>query len=517
MKNGYMLYRIKFPKLSLKDMSYLLAIFVLYLFSYSNIIQLETNKALLGLLLKTTLSTIIVYSCLTLIKNKAIKVIILLVLAILYACTLYLNTKFGSISTGIISATLDTHPSEAFEYFSSNGISWQLLMAVPFLFIVRLANRNIEQFHKILLLPFCCIVLLFAKNAWNSEVPSEYLVNIFPEIKMISLIDETFELRALENKPISPEWTNVSYKKENYNYVVIIGESAQKKAFHFYGNKVKTTDKIEDLNGWTLISDPISPATQTRYSVIRLLSINQHKHINQNLNIIDLAKQAGMKTYWFSNQGAFGAHDTPVTRLGKRADETSFHNIGFTQTKNDNVLIDDLKQGLADDSRKNKMFFLHTIGSHVDFCQRLEGSNISIFKEDSGNSQIDCYNSSIHQTVEFIKEIQLSLNENNSNYKIIYLSDHGLVDINEPPYKTHGAGHFFKKEAVEVPLIFINNDVSKGKTIERTYYLRDFPHTFAQWTGIKADQIDLSKSILSDQLTQEPYVIDHAQELRLFN
>ncbi len=512
-----MLTKIDLPKFTMKEAGCFSAIFILYLFSYSSILQLDTVKSLLGLGFKTTLISIIVYCCIVLIKNNFIKAITLILFAALYSSTLYLNTKFGEISTGIISATLDTHPAEAFEYLSSSGISWQLLMIFPFLYIAKIANSKLMRFNWLVFIPLFLIAALFARSAYLSEKPAEYLVNILPEIKMVSLVKETFELRALENKPIHPEWTEVTHDANDYNYVVIIGESAQKKAFHFYGNTVKTTDEIADLPGWTVISDPVSPATQTRYSVIRLLSVNDKKETNQNLNIIDLAKMAGMKTYWFSNQGAFGAHDTPVTRLGKRADETAFHNIGFVKTKNDNVLIENLKQGLADNSKKNKMFFLHTIGSHVDFCQRLEDANTEVLKGESGNKDIDCYNGTIHQTISFIKEIQSTLQTANTNYKIIYLSDHGLVDIEEPPYKMHGVGHFFKKEAVEVPLIFITDSKDKGKIIDKTYYLRDFPHTFAQWTGISASQIDLNKSVQSDQLSQESYVIDHAQEVQFFN
>ena len=43
-----------------------------------------------------------------------------------------------------------------------------------------------------------------------------------------------------------------------------------------------------------------------------------------DLNVIDLAKSAGLKTIWLSNQGFIGEHDTPISSIGYRADESYF-------------------------------------------------------------------------------------------------------------------------------------------------------------------------------------------------
>lgn len=45
-------------------------------------------------------------------------------------------------------------------------------------------------------------------------------------------------------------------------------------------------------------------------------------------SIIDLARSAGIKTYWLSNQGMVGKFDTPVSAIGRKADKAIFLNKG---------------------------------------------------------------------------------------------------------------------------------------------------------------------------------------------
>lgn len=41
-------------------------------------------------------------------------------------------------------------------------------------------------------------------------------------------------------------------------------------------------------------------------------------------NFIDLANQSGLQTYWLSNQGYLGEHDTPLTAIAKKVQIHSF-------------------------------------------------------------------------------------------------------------------------------------------------------------------------------------------------
>ncbi|MEH6448990.1 MAG: sulfatase-like hydrolase/transferase [Oleispira sp.] len=511
----------KSRKISFIVIGLYLLIFLIYL--YSGALSVSDYKLSSAVVL--ILSSVIATSSVLLIMSLPIKrlgLFIAIALSVLNACIIFLGSKYGGVSEGIVSSIMDTNISESLEYASSNSFPLSVLLSIILFVALWKLNSISSDFFKNTRYSLTFIIgtivissLPFLYKAEKVDSPIWYLLEVVPEVRLGVMIIGTLESRRLERESIDSQWKDISSNKNGYTYVVIIGESAQKKAFHFYGNSVNTTEEIKLLPGWTIISDAIAPAVLTRTSVVRLLSINEKNNVNVNLNIIDLAKASGLKTYWFSNQGAMGFNDTPVTRIAKRADETLFHNFDFSRAKSDFVLLDDLKRSI--NSKGDQLFFLHTIGSHSDFCKRTSEALFSVTKR-QGVKDIDCYHDSILNTFHFIKGVQSMMISEKLKYKIIYLSDHGLVDVEDAPYKVHGAGRLFSREALEVPLIFIDDSKAKGVMKDATYFLRDFPHTFADWIGVESLNIDETKSVLSMKKgdEQEPYVIDSSESFTYF-
>ncbi|UJF17881.1 phosphoethanolamine transferase [Vibrio sp. SS-MA-C1-2] len=323
---------------------------------------------------------------------------------------------------------------------------------------------------------------------------------------------EVYQLKKEENQPIHSEWTNVKADKTtlNYNYVVIVGESAPRKSFSYYQGA-----DLSSYKGWQFISDAISPATNTRESIPRILSVNHRDNINTNLNLIDLANQAGLKTAWFSNQGFIGKYDTPISVLAKRANQVVFHNKGsFLTAGSDDKLLVDLKNTLTD-GKTGHLVFLHTMGSHPSFCKRTKFYKTHI-QDFNSKDERSCFKDAIYNTELYIAEVNTIMKKSNKPYKIVYFSDHGLTDVNYSPYKVHGVGRLFSLDAIHIPLIFIDSESKHtGQLVNKTYYMRDFVDSFFDWTRIKADQIDESKSVMSPNLTQKPYVYEGSRYISL--
>ena len=169
------------------------------------------------------------------------------------------------------------------------------------------------------------------------------------------------------------------------------------------------------------------------------------------------------------------------------------------------------------------------MGSHTDFCDRIIGAKYTlpvVAKDNKLNTQHsdtkqavaeECYDNSILNTYKLLTDIETTLNQKALSYKMIYFSDHALVNIKHSPYYSHGSGKLFSKKALEVPLIFISQQPVTQNSINSRYYLSDFPHTFADWIGVSADQIDYRRSILSPLFTpalQSNKVIDDAFNVR---
>ncbi|NRB82044.1 MAG: sulfatase-like hydrolase/transferase, partial [Saccharospirillaceae bacterium] len=160
------------------------------------------------------------------------------------------------------------------------------------------------------------------------------------------------------------------------------------------------------------------------------------------------------------------------------------------------------------------IYFLHMIGSHFDFCERTKNA---IKLDDAYRAQLhndqNCYDDSILNTSIFINKVVSLLKSTSLDYEVIYFSDHGLVDIESKPY---GVGNLFQRKALEVPLIFISSSKTNSDVQNTTYYMRDFPHTFAEWLGVTATQIDYTKSVFHPGIKQEKYAVNDSSEIIYF-
>ncbi|MEX5852435.1 sulfatase-like hydrolase/transferase [Providencia huaxiensis] len=79
-----------------------------------------------------------------------------------------------------------------------------------------------------------------------------------------------------------------------------------------YGYPIKNTPFISKTNG-VIVEGLTSGGTNTVASLRIMLTQSQKDEWlpNYGLNFVDLAKSAGYKVYWLSNQGFLGEFDTP--------------------------------------------------------------------------------------------------------------------------------------------------------------------------------------------------------------
>jgi len=435
----------------------------------------------------------------------------------------YYTLYFGEIDVGTITSILNSNVQETFEFIINLDLlilfQATITASVGF-FLLNLFYKGLDQI-KVKKVTFVLPILA----SYTLSVAS-YVINSEKDfISSISHSSFKFLSRDVQAKwgveylkynkimqryakNISPKWQSVSGPKKRKDiYIVFIGESARKDAFGLYNSIVSTTPSLIRTKKIQIVTNPISPAVQTRESLIRILSLNNKERVHFDYNIVDLANMAGFETIWLSNQGRIGKNDTTVVSIAERASKKIFLNRGFYHEagKDDKLLMEFKNLLNGNNSSKSKVIFIHTMGSHFDFCSRIWKKA----KFPNTDSRLSCYYNSIHNGFQLIMDSLLLLQEKKLSYEAIYFSDHGLVKSNKSPYLAHGAGKQFSPEAVDVPLIFFSDQIVSKQLIQKNYFLRDFPHTFAHWIGIQAKGIDHTKSILFEDFDegQEDYVL----------
>ena len=258
-----------------------------------------------------------------------------------------------------------------------------------------------------------------------------------------------------------------SQKSRVKNIVLIIGESLQRGHMSLYGYGIRTTPLLEGLEAsGNLIkfSDTISPYATTNQVLMRLLNFSNYESERQkawfrSLSIIDMFSLSGYRTFWISNQEAFGAHALSAKSAADRADgETFLSKSNLYETvriKPDGALLPLINQAKAGQSERN-FYVIHLIGNHMDYSLRYpEGfgkfSEADIkFKLSADQKKVVAYyDNSVLYNDFVINEIFKIFSADDS--LIVYLSDHG-----ENLYENGRLGHGMESRfSYEIPLLFI--------------------------------------------------------------
>lgn len=235
-------------------------------------------------------------------------------------------------------------------------------------------------------------------------------------------------------------------KNENtpQNIVLIIGESASRdymSAFSY--DLVDTTPWLKSnksTSEFYFFNNAYSCASSTVPALSHALTTaNYYNDIsfNESVSIIDIAKKAGYKTYWFSNQSKIGVYDTPITMLAETADISRWVSDVFPKEKNfDELLVNFLPE--IDLLNNNNFIIFHLMGSHIDYNNRYP-QNFQKWSDANETGRVADFNNSLLYTDYVLEKIYNHFKTNNNLDALIYFSDHGT----NPNRKRHPDGSGF--------------------------------------------------------------------------
>lgn len=234
--------------------------------------------------------------------------------------------------------------------------------------------------------------------------------------------------------------------------------------------------------------------------------------------MLQLAKEAGYKTFWLSNQFQ---DDGWISVLANQADESRFINYGAGRGENnvDGNLLPYFERTLTDKAPK-KLIVLHLLGAHPSYDMRYPKSfsqfNNSDDKVAKKLSEIGRSSWTITARNEYDNAILygdyvlgtainiLARRHNSEPAALLYASDHGQ-EVGH--YRNH-AGHSPKdKSGIEIPLIIWENNPSTRDANAKTalemlpYQTDQLNHTILGLLKIKSQYYNDNDDLLSPQFT----------------
>lgn len=352
---------------------------------------------------------------------------------------LYYYTYRTCIDFNIATIILETYTNEVIEYYSSLSSSIKLFTITLFILLASLISYTNLQFvstvhvnmnHRWLLV-FEFLFLSYYLWTLNKGVFIRTgLINLLLEVK--DYLKQTTAYRTNLEKRIEKLRVQLKVPLSNkpISYILVIGESSSRDYIHAFGNfNINNSPWLSELSksqNCILFPNAYSCHHQTVPVLEKALTeANQYnnKKFYESCSIVDIAKKAGFKVSWFSNQSHIGSADTAVTLIANTSDVAEWTVLHLNQPQYDETLLDYLKKV---NPNENNFIVLHLKGSHFNFINRYP-QNFAKFSKPNKYNLISNYIDSICYTDSILKQVKEYAEKNLGLQALVYYSDHATT------------------------------------------------------------------------------------------
>ena len=443
---------------------------------------------------------------------------LLLVCAVVAACYFPFGRTYGAPNFNSVLSFYSSNPEEAGEILRVFPL-WYYLVSLAILggtgLLLKRSKRVFPRwsmYHTVLLVLFVAISLWRPLSIFQSKGSFSLLNVSYPVVRFVkdlTLINMTVHAehqRMQELATLQDNWHVVAAKPAHQLYVLVIGESARRDALGAFGGHWKNTPFMSHANG-VLFQNYLAAASSTQQSLgLTLTLVGEDGQPQYQNNIVTLAKRAGFKTYWLSNQGQLGRYDTAIASVAKRADEVHFMKDGnfFSQDTQDMDLLKFTDEVLSEKFDGPKLIVYHLIGSHPKACERTHHR----YETFVNNEEVSCYLYSITQTDQFLAALNQQLKNSGQSFSMIYFSDHAL-SFKERGTRSEYLSHNDQfQQNYQVPLFMTSSTDKHQRRIQAKRSANDFMTLFTQWSGIRSQEVEPKYRFISEQVAPPIHVTD---------
>jgi len=343
----------------------------------------------------------------------------------------FINTMGIVIDGNMLNNMLSTNTQETLELLSSSFYIYLFcsLIGLYFInkyFLFKQKKLNAKAYGITL---FIVLLIAFGLFKIDRDSLDKFMATDTPSVAPLFLIPSISEYVISRDRLVKINKKNISSEYEiqgdvNDTIVVfILGESARGDRFGINGYEKNTTPKLAKYDNLISFEDATSCHTSTLNSVPCLMTRVEQKNYDITINetsFVEIYKDLGYKTYWFSRQSNQKRIDTFCQEAGSCE--------YLKGTKYDMALVNQLDS--LGNINQNTLIVLHTLGSHFDYNERVPDAyklfqplchgNVSGCDKESLNNS---YDNTIYYTDSFIAALIEKFKDKNAC--IIYTSDHG--------------------------------------------------------------------------------------------
>lgn len=310
--------------------------------------------------------------------------------------------------------------------------------------------------------------------------------------------------------------------------VLVIGESTNRQRMSLYGYPRKTTPELDKLRDQLDVFDNvITPRPYTIEALQQVLTFADEDNPDLYLktpSIVSMMKQAGYKTFWITNQQTMTKRNTMLTTFSEQADEQVYLNNNRNQNARqyDGDVLEPFSKALADKAER-KLIVVHLLGTHMSYQYRYPPS-FDTFTDRQGvpdavsDDQLPTYNSydnAVRYNDFVVSSLIKDYAKTDPNGFLLYLSDHGEDVFDSAGHDTLGRNEG-KPTAPMYTIPFMTwaspkwratHDWNMQGDIQRPYSSSQLIHTWADLAGLSFDELDRSRSLVSDSFKPRPLLI----------
>jgi glucan phosphoethanolaminetransferase (alkaline phosphatase superfamily) len=374
--------------------------------------------------------------------------------------------QFGStVSKEVLYAFFQTNHKEGVEYVNEFISLEFICLLISILFIswafIALQSSGAKKVRW-------SALLFIASICYFSLSPALAVFDMFWESaitykKELDLFDETASKMSLGDFQI-----NAFKKGMGETHIVVLGESLNKSQMSVYGYPMETTpnfDQLQNSDGFILFDKAIANHTHTiEVLKLSLTEANQYnqKDFYSSLSIMELLKASEIQSYWISNQTLRGPWDNIVSAIAERSDQIIMLNASIGATSKmqyfDDRTLEELQKIINTNRKKNKVIFIHLMGSHSPYDSRYPKAGFSKFTtthqgdigfEGSQFKNLPYYDNSVYYNDYVVSSILKVLKQLKGANTFFYMADHA-DDVMQQ--KGHNSGAF-SYEMTDIPMM----------------------------------------------------------------